>query len=63
VVIPRAAREVLGLKAGDELMLLCKSDRLVMMVRPKRFAQRMAGLHREVWQGGAAYLAKERDAW
>jgi AbrB family looped-hinge helix DNA binding protein len=30
VVIPRAARKALGLKAGDELLMLCKLDRVVM---------------------------------
>ena len=63
VVIPQAAREALGLKAGDELLVLCKSDRVVMMPKPKRFSQRTAGLHRDVWQGAEAYLKDERDSW
>jgi AbrB family looped-hinge helix DNA binding protein len=51
VVIPQAAREALGLGAGDELLVLSKADRAVMMPKPKKFAQGTAGLHREVWQG------------
>lgn len=63
IVIPRAAREALGLYAGDELLVLCKSDRVVIVPKPKNFAKRTAGLHREVWQGADAYLKNERDSW
>jgi AbrB family looped-hinge helix DNA binding protein len=63
VVIPQAAREALGLEAGDELLVLCKSDRVVMMSKPKKFAQRSAGLHRDTWHGAEAYLRNERDSW
>ncbi len=51
VVIPRAAREALGL------------DRVVMMPKPKNYSQRTAGLHREIWRGAQAYLKDERDSW
>ena len=63
VVIPQAAREALGLEAGDELLVLCKSDRVVMIPKPARFSKRTAGLHREVWQGADAYLKDERESW
>jgi len=36
VVIPQAAREALGLEAGDELLVLVKPDRVVMMPKPKK---------------------------
>ena len=63
VVIPQAAREALGLEAGDELLVLVKPDRVVMMPQPKKFAERTAGPHRDVWQGAEAYLKDERDSW
>lgn len=63
IVIPRAAREALSLEAGDELLVLCKSDRVVIVPKPKKFTQRTAGLHREVWQGAEAYLQEERKNW
>jgi len=63
ILIPQAAREALSLSAGDELLVLCKSDRIVLMPKPKKFAKRTRGLHREVWQGAEAYLATEREIW
>jgi len=63
VVIPQLARTELGLEAGDELLVLCKPDRVVMIPKPKKFAQRTAGLHRSVWEGAEAYLKDERGSW
>lgn len=63
VVIPQAARAALGLQAGDELLVLCKSDRVVILPKPKNHARKLAGLHREVWQGAESYLKDERGSW
>jgi len=62
-LIPKAARQSLGLQAGDELLMLCKPDRVIIVPKPKKFAKRTAGLHREVWQGADAYLANEHKDW
>jgi AbrB family looped-hinge helix DNA binding protein len=63
IVIPREAREAMNLSAGDELLVLCKPDRVVILAKPRNFAKRTAGLHGEIWQGAAAYLRDERDSW
>jgi AbrB family looped-hinge helix DNA binding protein len=63
IVIPQAAREALSLSAGDELLVLCKSDRVVIIPKPKKFAKRTAGLHGDIWQGADAYLRNEREDW
>jgi len=63
IVIPAEAREALSLSAGDEVLVLCKPDRVVIIPKPKDFAKHMAGLHREVWQGADAYLKDEREKW
>ena len=61
IMIPQAAREALSLSPGDELLVLCKSDRIVIIPKPKKFTKRTRGLHREVWQGTEAYLRSARE--
>jgi AbrB family looped-hinge helix DNA binding protein len=63
IVIPQAAREALSLSAGDELLVLCKPDRVVIIPKPVKFARRTKGLHREIWKGAHAYLKGERKDW
>jgi AbrB family looped-hinge helix DNA binding protein len=63
IVIPREAREAMSLSAGDELLVLSKPDRVVIVPKPKKFARRMAGLHQEVWRGAETYLRDEREGW
>ena len=63
IVIPRKAREAMGLSAGDELLVLSKPDRVVIVPKPKKFTKHMAGLHRDVWEGAEAYLQDERESW
>ena len=65
IVVPREAREKLHLEPGQQLLVLSKEDRIVLMPRPKNFTGRMSGLHSDVWQGIDAddYVAAERDGW
>ena len=60
---PQSTQEALGPLAGDELSVLVKPDRIVMMPEPKQLAERTAGFHRDVWQGTDAYLEDERNSW
>lgn len=73
IVVPQAAREALDLKAGDELLVLTKPDRVVLIPKPTSFTKRTRGLHAGIWRsrddeavgddGAASYLRDERDAW
>jgi AbrB family looped-hinge helix DNA binding protein len=63
VVIPQQARAMLGLAAGDELLVLVKEDRIVMVPKPKSFTDQLAGLHKEIWKDSDSYLKGERDSW
>jgi len=65
IVIPKEARQKLRLVPGQELMVLCKEDRMVLMPRPRNFVKETRGLHKEVWSDVdiEAYIREERDSW
>lgn len=63
MVIPLEARQALSPSAGDELLVLIKPDRIVIIPKPRNFTRMMAGLHREIWRGAHSYLQDERESW
>ena len=65
IIVPREAREKLHLKAGEQFLVLCKEDRIVLIPKPHSFVEKMAGLHREVWADtdAQAYLEDQRGSW
>ena len=65
IVVPRIARERLGIKSGDRLLVDVQDGLLILLSQPDDYAAHLSGLHREVWAGldTNAYLQEERDAW
>jgi len=65
VVIPKEAREKVGLGKGDTLIVDVEDDVITMRRRPESFTEYGRGLHRDVWEGVDAerYLEKLRREW
>ena len=65
IAVPRVARERLGIKAGDRLLVDVQDGMLILVPQPEDYATRLAGLHHEIWEGvdTDTYLQGERDAW
>ncbi len=65
IAVPRVAREQLKIEKGDRLLVDVQDGLLVLLPCPEDYAQRLAGLHREIWYGvdADAYLHEEREAW
>jgi AbrB family looped-hinge helix DNA binding protein len=61
IVIPREAREKLGVKAGDKLLVVLQGDSVIVMQKPKSYRVAIRGLGRGVYPAG--YLEKERQSW
>ena len=63
VVIPRKARDVLGLKAGDKIIFDYRDGVVALLARPDDFVDFMRGLGSEVWQeiDVSQYLRGERE--
>ena len=65
IVVPKEAREKLNIGPGQEMLVLVKENRIVLIPRPKDFAGRMEGLHKDVWTevDTDSYIEEERDSW
>lgn len=65
ISVPAAARDRLNLQSGDRLIVDIQDGMLILLPLPRRFADHLAGLHREIWEGvdAQAYVDQERDAW
>ena len=61
IVIPREAREKLGLKAGDQLEVVVKGGIMIVFPKPKSYEAALRGIARGLYPEG--YLDQERDSW
>lgn len=61
IVIPKEARLAMGVKRGDELLIVVKDDLTVVMPKPKRYARALKGLAKGTYPAG--YLKRERRSW
>ena len=61
IVIPREAREALGVKAGDKLLVIVRSRHVIILQKPKSHTAAIHGLARGMYPKG--YLRKERKSW
>ena len=61
IVIPREAREALGLKHGDKVLVVVRGGRLLILKKPKSYCAAIRGLARRAYP--KTYLQKERQSW
>jgi AbrB family looped-hinge helix DNA binding protein len=65
VLVPREAREALGVGAGDELVVEVENGKVMMKPKPRNYSKHMLGLHKSVWKRvkPESYIRTEREAW
>lgn len=61
IVIPREAREALGLKPGDKILVVVRGERVLVLRKPKSYRKAIRGLGKGLYPDD--YLRKERDNW
>ena len=61
IVVPREAREALGVRAGDKLILAVRGNTVVILPRPQSWTQATRGLANKSYPKD--HLRKERDSW
>jgi AbrB family looped-hinge helix DNA binding protein len=61
IVIPREAREALGLKPGDKILVVVRGGKVLILQKPESYHAAIRGLSRRAY--AKAYLHKERESW
>ena len=61
IVVPREAREALGVHAGDKLLVFVRDQSVVMLPRPRSWTKALRGLAGDAYPKD--YLERERSAW
>ena len=65
IAIPRALCERLGIRIGQQLVLMEASGQLVLTPKPASYAKVLRGLGKNVWKGvdPLEYIRRERASW
>jgi AbrB family looped-hinge helix DNA binding protein len=61
IVIPKEAREALGIKPGDKVLIVNGGHGVLVLQKPKSFANAFQGLGKGLCPPD--YLEKERASW
>ena len=61
IVVPKEAREALGLKAGDRLVVVTRGSTVILMPKPASYADASLGLGRGLFEKD--HVRKERASW
>ena len=61
IVIPREARKALRLKPGDKILIGIRDSRVLILQKPKSYAEAIRGLAKNSYP--EEYLQRERESW
>ena len=61
IVIPREAREALGLNAGDKVLVVVRGKRVLVLQKPVSHRAALRGIARNAYP--SQHIQKERQSW
>ncbi|MGA2145320.1 MAG: AbrB/MazE/SpoVT family DNA-binding domain-containing protein [Bryobacteraceae bacterium] len=61
IVVPREARDAMGIKPGDEILIVTRGGLATLMPKPANYAEALLGVGKGTYPNG--YLARERRSW
>ena len=63
VVIPKETRDHLGVGPGDELLVVPKGDRVILLAKPTDVVDALAGSAPGIYGGAKRHHKRERASW
>lgn len=66
MVLPKAAREAIGVKPGGRVVVIVEGQSVHLLPEPENWTEYLSGLGAETWAelgGGEHFLREERAAW
>lgn len=61
IVIPREARQALGVRAGDKLLVVVRGTTVILLPKPRKYAAALKGSAPGLYPPD--YLEGERESW
>ena len=61
IVVPKEARQALGLKSGDRLLIVVRGETAVLLRRPDDYQKAIRGIGKGIYPDD--YLERERESW
>jgi AbrB family looped-hinge helix DNA binding protein len=61
IVVPREARDAMGIKSGDEILVVTRGRVVILMPKPANYAEALLGMGKGTYP--KRYLARERRSW
>jgi AbrB family looped-hinge helix DNA binding protein len=61
IVVPREARQAIGARPGDKLLVVTRGGTVILLRKPKRYSSAIRGIGAGVYPPG--YLTGERESW
>jgi AbrB family looped-hinge helix DNA binding protein len=61
IVIPREARTALGVRPGDEILVVVRNSSVILLPKPKDHARAIRGMAKGLYPPG--YLEREKKGW
>ena len=61
IVVPSEARKTLGIKPGDELLVVVRGNHFIVRRRPKDYEKALRGMARGLYPSD--HVGRERASW
>jgi AbrB family looped-hinge helix DNA binding protein len=61
IVVPREAREALGISAGDRILVVVRNSTVILLPKPRNYPAAIRGIGRRIYP--RKHVQKERGSW